>query len=71
MDEQNHKIKNESKKLYKQYIKNKRYESDFVFIESLITEINDLSLMLKICIMITLQKIQQSIVASKNLLVNS
>ena len=29
-------------KLYKQYIKNRRFESDFVFIESLVTEINDL-----------------------------
>ena len=29
-------------KLYKQYIKNRRFESDFVFIESLVNEINDL-----------------------------
>ena len=29
-------------KLYKQYIKNRKFESDFVFIESLVTEINDL-----------------------------
>ena len=29
-------------KLYKQYIKNGRYESDFVFIESLVNEINEL-----------------------------
>ena len=29
-------------KLYKQYIKNGRFESDFVFIESLVNEINDL-----------------------------
>ena len=29
-------------KLYKQYIENARFESDFVFIETLITEINDL-----------------------------
>ena len=28
-------------KLYKQYIKNGRFESDFVFIESLVNEIND------------------------------
>ena len=33
------KIKN---KLYKQYIENSRFESDFVFIETLITAINDL-----------------------------
>ena len=30
------------KKLCKQYIKNRRFESDFVFIESLETEINNL-----------------------------
>ena len=35
------KIKTKNK-LYKQYIKNGRFESDFVFIETLITEINDL-----------------------------
>ena len=35
------KIKTKNK-LYKQYIKNGRFESDFVFIENLITEINDL-----------------------------
>ena len=29
-------------KIYKQYIKNGRYESDFVFIESLVNEINEL-----------------------------
>ena len=29
-------------KLYKQYIKNRKLESDFVFIESLVNEINDL-----------------------------
>ena len=29
-------------KLYKQYIKNKRFESDFVFVESLVNEIDDL-----------------------------
>ena len=33
------KIKN---KLYKQHIENGRFESDFVFIETLTTEINDL-----------------------------
>ena len=35
------KIKTKNK-LYKQYIDNGRFESDFVFIETLITEINDL-----------------------------
>ena len=29
-------------KLYKQYIQNRRFESDFVFIERLVTEINAL-----------------------------
>ena len=29
-------------KLYKQYIKNGRFESDFVFVESLVNEINKL-----------------------------
>ena len=29
-------------KLYKQYVKNGRFESDFVFIESLVNEINEL-----------------------------
>ena len=29
-------------KLYKQYIKNRKLESDFVFIESSVNEINDL-----------------------------
>ena len=29
-------------KLYKQYILNGRFESDFVFIENLVTELNDL-----------------------------
>ena len=35
------KIKTKNK-LHKQYIDNGRFESDFVFIETLITEINDL-----------------------------
>ena len=30
-------------KLYKQYIKNRRFESDFVFIQSLVNEINGLA----------------------------
>ena len=29
-------------KFYKQYIKNGRFESDFVFVESLVNEINEL-----------------------------
>ena len=36
------KSKIKKKKLYKQYIDNGRFESEFVFIETLITEINDL-----------------------------
>ena len=43
-------------KLYKQYIQNGRFESDLVFIESLIAELNDLILTRKICTMKTLQK---------------
>ena len=43
MDERNHKIKNKiKKKLHQQYIQNGRFESDLVFIESLIAELNDL-----------------------------
>ena len=41
MDERNYKIKNR-KKLYQQYIHNGRFESDLVFIEYLIAELNDL-----------------------------
>ena len=44
MDERNHKIKNKiKKKLYQQYIQNGRFESDLVFIESLIAELKDLT----------------------------
>ena len=73
MDERIHKIKNESKKkLYKQYIKNERFESDFVLIESLVNEINELISNTKNLYYDKLgKKIKQSIVASKNLLVNS
>ena len=42
MGEQSYKIRNEKKKLYQQYIQNGRFESDLVFIESLIAELNDL-----------------------------
>ena len=44
MNEWNYKIKKEKKKkkLYQQYIQNGRFESDLVFIESLIVELNDL-----------------------------
>ena len=38
---QNQKRK-KKKKLYQQYIQNGRFESDLVFIESLIVELNDL-----------------------------
>ena len=41
MDERNYKIKNR-KKLYQQYFHNGRFESDLVFIEYLIAELNDL-----------------------------
>ena len=44
MDERNHKIKNKiKKKLYQQYIQNGRFESDLVFIQSLIAELKDLT----------------------------
>ena len=43
MDERNHKIKDGNKnKLYQQYIQNGRFESDRMFIESLIAELNEL-----------------------------
>ena len=43
MDKWNHKIKNKTKKqTLQKYIKNRRFERDFVFIESLVNEINDL-----------------------------
>ena len=42
MGEQSYKIRNEKKRLYQQYIQNGRFESDLVFIESLIAELNDL-----------------------------
>ena len=43
MDKWNHKIKNKRKKqTLQKYIKNRRFERDFVFIESLVNEINDL-----------------------------
>ena len=42
--------------LFKQYIQNERFESDFVFLETLITEINELISSSKLCIMKTLQK---------------
>ena len=42
MGEQSYKIRNEKKKLYQQYIQNGRFESDLVFIESLIAKLNDL-----------------------------
>ena len=36
--------------LFKQYIQNGRFESDFLYLESLITKVNDLSPILKLCI---------------------
>ena len=36
------KKKKKKKKLYQQYIQNGRFESDLVFMESLIVELNDL-----------------------------
>ena len=42
--------------LFKQYIQNERFESDFVFLETLITEFNELISSTKLCIMKNLQK---------------
>ena len=55
----NETIKSKTKtknKLYKQYIDNVRFESDFVLIETLITEINDLVTSTKDLIIKALQK---------------
>ena len=41
MDERNYKMK-KKKTLHQQYIQNGSFESDLVFIESLIAELNDL-----------------------------
>ena len=42
--------------LFKKYIQNVRLKSDFVFLETLITEFNELISSTKICIMKTLGK---------------
>ena len=43
MDERNYKIKSSSKSaLYKKYIQNGRFQSDFVYLENLIIELNEL-----------------------------
>ena len=52
--------------LFKQYIQNGRFESDFVLLETLITEINELISLWKSC-----EKTRESATASKNILVNS
>ena len=67
------KSKIKTKNLYfKQYIQNGRFESDFVFLESLIIELNDLiSLTKKLYYENLAKKTKQSAAASKNLLVNS
>ena len=51
--------------LYIKYIQNGRFESDFIFLENLITELNELISSTK-----AWKKIKQRIIASKNLLVN-
>ena len=67
------KSKIKTKNLYfKQYIQNGRFESDFVFLESLIIEINDLiSSSKKLYYENLAKKTKQSAAASKNLLINS
>ena len=42
--------------LYKKYVQNSRLESDFVYLENLIIELNELILPPKLCIMKTLQE---------------
>ena len=42
--------------LYKKYVQNSRFESDFVYLENLIIELNELILPPKLCIMKTLQE---------------
>ena len=42
--------------LYKKYIQNGRFESDFVFLENIITELSDLISSTKVCIMKTWRK---------------
>ena len=57
--------------LYKKYIQNGRFESDFIFLENLITELNELVSSTKVSYYENLgKKIKQPIIASKNLLVN-
>ena len=59
-------------KLYKQYIKNKRFESDFVFVESLVNEIDDLVSNAKNLYYDNLaKKLNNPLLQEKNLLVNS
>ena len=59
-------------KLYKQYIKNKRFESDFAFVESLVNEIDDLVSNAKNLYYDNLAKILNNpLLQEKNLLVNS
>ena len=72
MDEGNYKIKNESKTYTLQkYIQNGRFESDFIFLENLITELNELISSTKALYYENLgKKIKQSIIVNKNLLVN-
>ena len=59
-------------KLYKQYIKNKRFESDFVFVESSVNEIDDLVSNAKNLYYDNLaKKLNNPLLQEKNLLVNS
>ena len=57
--------------LYKKYIQNGRFESDFIFLENLITELNELISSTKASYYENLgKKIKQPIIGSKNLLVD-
>ena len=56
--------------LCKKYAQNERFESDFIFLENLITELNELISSTKASYYKNLgKKIKQLIIASKNLLV--
>ena len=55
----------------KKYIQNGRFETDFIFLENLITELNELIYSTKASYYENLlNKIKQPFIASKNLLVN-
>ena len=65
------KIKTKNK-IFREYIQNGRFACDFVFLESLITELNELNSSTKTLYYENLaKKIKQSTITRQNLLVNS